>query len=347
MAILIATFLFSCQSNSNNAPAAVKKYSEFTDLEKLNLNGDVVGLQDYRSNTFSFFDSKGMKEKSYTENENSYDYSLYVYAGEKLASYFNFYFDKSSIRTDFKYDTSSFLINEASISSNKKFWGKTFLNNKDGFPLEITDEIIKEKNFWNKNQLDSSISIIPYFGKFVNKYINGRCVESITPKGKIEKCQYRFDSYGNDYRKLIFDDKGGLIDSVERIIVYKGEDLSKYVNNFIKAVSSVNKTNRDNNESQVKANNDLNASSSNNDIQPQIPKEEKVNCSECGGSGQKICEKCYGKGETRCYRCNGTGVASDGRRCVYCSGGYEKCTRCYGKTRVRCDDCGGRGYKNH
>lgn len=346
MAILIATFFLSCQSNINNSPASIKNYSDYTDLEKMNLKGNVVGLQDYGSNTFYFFDSQGRKEKSYYIEENSKAYSLYIYAGEKLASYFTFYSDKSSIRTDFKYDTSSFLINEVSESSNKLFIDKTFLNNKDGFPLEISGDIVKEVNFWNKNQLDSSITTIDKT-RLTSKYKNGRCVEFRDYKNRIQRYQYRLDSYGNDFRMLIFDDKGRLIDSVERTIIYRGEDLSKYIKNFIHAVSSIAKITRDINENQVEEPDDLNENNSINYVQPQISMDEKINCSECGGSGQQICDKCFGKGETRCIICNGSGVSRDGRRCIYCSGGYEKCTRCYGKTRLKCDNCGGRGYKNH
>lgn len=70
-------------------------------------------------------------------------------------------------------------------------------------------------------------------------------------------------------------------------------------------------------------------------------------CCRSHGIDKKICDGCSGSGEIRCYRCNATGVASDGRRCIYFNVGYNQCKKCYGRTKVSCNGCASRGYTNY
>ena len=67
LAILIATFILSCQSNIKDAPAALKKYSEYTDLEKMNLK-----LQEQNVELQERLDVV-LKSKDLTRNEPSKD----------------------------------------------------------------------------------------------------------------------------------------------------------------------------------------------------------------------------------------------------------------------------------
>ena len=139
----------------------------------------------------------------------------------------------------------------------------------------------------------------------------------------------------------ITNNQGIVTDSSERIIIYKGEDLSKYIKDYVNVVSKITKL-----DGRLSSYNNSDNNTSNN-FQEQPQQKEKIMCGRCGGTGQKICDNCYGKGETRCYRCDGYGIASDGRKCIYCNAGYEKCTRCYGRTRLSCDGCASRGYTNY
>ena len=340
MAILIATFILGCQSNSNNVPAPVKKYSEYTDLEKMNLKGDVIGLKDYEGG-FYFFNERGMIDKTFFSGENShYSFSLDVFNNDILTNRF-YFFEDFNVNVEFKYDMNSFLVEEISSGTNNSS-KKIYKNDKNGFPIEVSDETYKDVKYWNNGTLDSSKTIFfdEKFGGLYNKFLDGRCIIFKNSQG-IENFKYTLDSKGNDIKKITINDQGIITDSSERIIIYKGEDLSKYIRDYVNVVSKLTKT-----DGTFSFNKNIDNNTTDN-YQEQPQQKEKIMCSRCGGTGQKICDNCYGKGETRCYRCNGTGFASDGRRCIYCNGGFEKCTRCYGKTRLSCDGCASRGYTNY
>jgi len=339
MAILIATFLFGCQSNSNNAPAPVKNYSEYTDLEKMNLKGEVIGLKDYEGG-FYFFNEKGMIDKTFHSTEDLLSFSLYVYNNDILTNTF-YFFENISVNVEFKYDTNSFLVEEISSSINHSS-KKIYKNDKKGFPVEILNESFKDLNYWNNGTLDSSKTIFfdEKFGGLYNKFLDGRCIIFKNDQGT-KNFKYTLDSKGNDIKKSTLNNQGIITDSSERIIIYKGGDLSKYIRNYVNVVSKLTKT-----DGTVSFNIKIDNNIADN-FQEQPQQKEKRICSRCGGTGQKICERCYGKGETRCYRCNGTGIANDGRRCNECNGGYERCTRCQGRTRIDCDNCATRGYTNY
>lgn len=354
MAILIAAFVFSCQSNNNNsASASMKKYSEYTDLEKMNLKGEVIGLKDY-DDRFYFFNEKGMIEKVF-EGENSW--RIYDYANNRLLNIFscisgdNLFVDIFEYNSDFLVTKTIFNLNdqEARIVYNYK-------NDINGFPIEESDympAIDREaitKFYRNNFRLDSSYHY--YRGVVTNKkiYKEEREVKNtfFTELGEIDEknsinYSYDLDSKGNNFKRESINLLGE-VDSVKRVILYKGDDLTKYStiykSIFSKMLRKGSSRNADNNL-QYDNNN------SSNDVKEQPQQKEKIMCSRCGGTGQKICERCYGKGETRCYRCNGTGVANDGRKCIYCTGGYENCTGCQGRTRISCDGCASRGYTNY
>jgi hypothetical protein len=126
------------------------------------------------------------------------------------------------------------------------------------------------------------------------------------------------------------------------VIKYRGEDITHYVNTLIEMQSLVHELG----SNKLAPINDYNTESNNYNQTAPIEK-EKIMCSRCGGTGQKICDGCSGSGEIRCYRCNASGVASDGRRCIYCNVGYNQCKKCYGRTRVSCDGCASRGYNSY
>lgn len=359
MVILIATFLFSCQFNSNNAPAAVKKYSEYTDLEKDNLRGDVIAVENYINKSIcencldvTFYNDRGYKEISFS-NRKSYSYfDRYIYMNNILynsISVFISNFDGSISNsiTYYQYDSNMNLITTLLYSNDNSDYTYKFSYDQNGFPKEEIESDSEKKSYWNHGNLDSIVYLYKNKTSVREYFKDGRKSKiSLYKDGVLDNEQshsikYGLDSIGNDISLTRFY-LNGKIESVTRRIIYKGGDLSEFFNAYIELEARTNKINSTKNS--VQKSNDFETE---NNYQQQPQQKEKIICSRCGGTGQKICDNCYGKGETRCYRCNGTGFASDGRRCIYCNGGFEKCTRCYGKTRLSCDGCASRGYTNY
>jgi hypothetical protein len=356
MAILIATFVLSCQSNNNSASASMKKYSEYTDLEKMNLKGDVIGLKDY-DGRFYFFNENGMIEKLFSDD--SY-WEIYDYSDNRLLNTFSFISGDNCFVNNLEYN-SGFLVTKTIFNLNDQETRAVYKykNDINGFPIEesmfipaLNKEYIT-KFYRNYFSIDSSVHYNNgegLSGKTIYKYKDDRQIESLffDKLGEIDKensynYSYNIDSKGNDFKRKSVNLLSE-VDSVERVVIYKGDDITKYSNMYSFIFSNMFKKgstrNSDNNL-------EYDNNNSSNDFQEQPQQNEKIMCSRCGGTGQKICDNCYGKGETRCYRCDGYGIASDGRKCIYCNAGYEKCTRCYGKTRLSCDGCASRGYTNY
>ena len=238
MAILIATFVFSCQSNNNSASASMKKYSEYTDLEKMNLKGDVIGLKDYDDH-FYFFNEKGMIEKEF-HDENIW--AVYDYSDNRLLNIFRGNSWSGDLwLTNFEYD-SGFIVTKSSfdfIEQVSEFQYK-YKNDVNGFPVEEffgfepNDTIASTKFFRNNLKLDSSYKYV--MGDLSSKIIyadgrEGKYIE-FDDFGGVDKqnsCNYSYDVdiKGNDFKKKsIF--LSGKVDSAERVILYKGDNLTKY-----------------------------------------------------------------------------------------------------------------------
>jgi hypothetical protein len=357
MAILITTFLFSCQSNNKNSPTYVKKYSEYTDLEKMNLKGGVIGIDDYHypcSNNnncylFTFYNEGGNIEKTFDSRDDQLILEQNIYLNNRLQnnirySYFNIANVNNSIYY-FKYD-SNFNLQKRTIydPADRSTYEAMYFYDENGFPKEEIEAESKKLTFWSNGNLDSISAFFNNKLSFKEYYLNGRIVKRLIYSLDGDKintndsytCTYFLDKNGNDI-KLVNTYFNGKKDSLFRKIFYKGDDISIYYDKYIELVVKINSIGYNN----------VGENNSYNDFQEQPQQKEKIMCNRCGGTGQKICERCYGKGETRCYRCNGTGVANDGRKCIYCTGGYERCTGCQGRTRISCDGCASRGYTNY
>lgn len=359
LAILIVTFLFSCQSNTKNVPTSVKKYSEYTDIQKDNLSGDVIGVvnYNYRNNSkckdclaVTFYNDKGFKEISFFKNDPFDILYRFIYLNNTLLNSIETFISKldgtiSNSINYFEYDSKMNLITQLSNDDTEST--TKFSYDENGFPNEEFTIDRQKKFYWSNEKLDSVIYLINNEIYMREYFKEGRKSEVFIYKDGIldndesYSCKYILDSFGNDINLTrIF--LNGKTESISRKIIYKGGDLSEYFNSYIELEIISNKIKGT--KSNMEYSDDF---ESDNNIQTQPVEKEKIICGKCGGTGQKICDKCYGNGETRCFRCNGTGVANDGRRCIFCSGGYEKCTKCYGKTRLSCDGCASRGYTNY
>ena len=84
-------------------------------------------------------------------------------------------------------------------------------------------------------------------------------------------------------------------------------------------------------------------------------RKKEIECTYCGGGGEKDCYECDGTGRVECDSCDGTGKED----CYECGGdGTESCNECGGDgkvegyddegedTEVTCDECSGSGEVN-
>jgi hypothetical protein len=359
MAILIATFIFSCQSNNMDAPQSVKKYSEYTDLEKDNLRGEVIAVENYWNKSFcencldvTFYNDKGYKEISFSKLRSIDYFDRYIYKNNILYNCINVFisgFDGSISNsiTYYQYDSNMNLINALLYSNDNSDYSYKFSYDKNGFPKEEIESDSKKKIYWNKGKLDSIVYLYKNEISGREYFKDGRKSEVFRYKDGVldseasHSCIYELDSIGNDIN-LTRNFLNGKTEKLTRKIIYKGGDLSDFFNIYMELEERANKIKGTKSSAQNSNNFD-----SENNIQPQPIEKEKIICNRCGGTGQKICDGCSGSGEIRCYRCNATGVANDGRRCIYCNVGYNQCKKCYGRTRVSCDGCASRGYTNY
>ncbi len=369
MAILIATFVFSCQSNSKSDPAPTKKYSEYTDLEKMNLKGDVIGFSEYDSETSDHTSFKFINNGNIS---NEFLYFPLQADGSHLYSYTTYIFDESLLLFKLEHGrggSDEYIKHYEKYSYEKNLlvkiiaygdgWTERTIIGYDnsGYPkkeiriYQSDDKFNEVYYYWKDGRLDSTIR---FFGKILkdkNYYKDGRVIKKIdyNEDGSINNdysCnfEYKLDRFSNDTARVQKDLSGKVIEGgvQTRVIKYRGEDITHYVNTLIEMQSLVHELG----SNKLAPINDYNTESNNYNQTTPIEK-EKIMCSRCGGTGQKICDGCSGSGEIRCYRCNATGVASDGRRCIYCNVGYNQCKKCYGRTRVSCDGCASRGYNSY
>lgn len=369
LAILIVFFLFSCQSNSKNAPTSIKKYSEYTDLEKMNLKGDVIGFSKYDSETsdhtsFIFINNGNISNEFLyyplqADGSHLYRYANYIFNNNLLVFKIELSRggDDQYTKEYEKYSYEKNLL--VKINTYGDDWTERSIISYDnsGFPkkeIEIyqsNDQYNEYYYYWKDGKLDSTIRFYGKVLKDKNYYKDGRVIKKIdyNEDGSVNNkysanFEYKLDRFNNDTAIIKKDLSGNILEggTQTRVIKYKGEDITHYVNTLIEMHSLVQELGSDKSTTV----NDFNTEIYDNSQSAPVVK-EKIMCNRCGGTGQKICERCYGKGETRCYRCNGTGVANDGRRCIYCTGGYERCTGCQGRTRISCDGCASRGYTNY
>lgn len=77
--------------------------------------------------------------------------------------------------------------------------------------------------------------------------------------------------------------------------------------------------------------------------------QQKINCSTCGGTGNKTCSICSGVGHTECSNCGGNGnqtcALCKGKGVSYIFGDARICPRCNGNRYEKCYVCKGSGYE--
>jgi hypothetical protein len=360
ISLIAFTFLlFSCDSNNKITPAQIKKYSEYTDLEKSGLKGEVIGVANYSTSDcencyyFTFYNEKGNIDKEFDDRDKDFLISRhYIYLSNILRNQINNYLiingELSSAIDYLNYDSNFCLQSKTSyLSIDNKIRKEIYKYDKNGFPKEKID-LFKEKYYWNNGILDSQI-LIADNKVFSKKYFTkGRLAKEMIfdetgnlSKASSYKYSYKFDTYGNDI-KQIQTSFTGIVDSFERVIIYKEGDLSKYYNAYIELEARMYQIKGK--QSSVQDNNSFEYE---NNFQAQPRQKQWVNCKICHGTGLNICSECGGKGIRECSNCRGRGFYYDAQHssCNNCGGdGQVQCNQCYGKgNRGSCSSCGGRG----
>ena len=392
--IMFILLLFSCQSRNNNLTIQ-KKYSDYTVLEKMNLKGDIIGFTNYDIDTTSFSNFSFI-------NDDGNLFSSYIFAplqedGSHLYEYTNFFYInnllilKQTIRQGGDNNLSSehekYSYSEKINTQIIKFWDEepnediNYVYDKFNYPIKKKNTLLygerysgEERYFWTNKSLDSIIRF--WRGNIVEKqfFKENRLVRKIdiNENGEIiaEKFfDYKFDNFNNDVARYEKDVDGNLKDSVFRIIKYKGDDISYYVNKNIEIhllahnlTSSKNSISNDYNITP-----DQSTTQNNYNNAPQ--QQEKRKCYSCNGTGQ--CPKCakpqrvrYKQGESPndhnesrfgmivCTQCGGNLMnfgADKNKSCYLCkASGWLNCPECNsngnGSYLGKCQRCKGTGF---
>lgn len=326
-AILFLAALTSCGSHSKK-----------NDLEIMNLKGSVIGLLN-EDNKYYFFNKDGFIEKTIQYNDinkkDIYKIEEYIYTDNLL----NKTIEKinninENIITNYIYNKGKQLIKKIRPSTT---FGNTytyfFYNNdgkliKDsmnaGFPPLEYFIGLKDIQVHKYTYLNDEVSYYEYFendSKQIVKFKDEFGEFYISDK----KIEYEFskDNIGNWVEKKWNINEEPKINS--RIILYKGEDISSYLDDY---------------------NNFKSSKGESKNIIIQESEKKLVTCSLCYGTGLKTCLECGGKGKIRCQSCIGQPrLKSDLSYCSDCGGSQSQfCYRCVGDGyEGNCPRCNGTG----
>lgn len=326
-AILFLGALTSCGSHSKK-----------NDLEIMNLKGSVIGLLN-EDNKYYFFNKDGFIEKTIQYNDinkkDIYKIEEYIYTDNLL----NKTIEKinninENIITNYIYNKEKQLIKKITPSTT---FGNTytyfFYNNygkliKDsmnsGFPPGEVFRGLKDIQVDKYTYLNDEVSYYEFFendSKQIVKFKDEFGEFYISDK----KIEYEFskDNIGNWVEKKWNINGEPKINS--RIILYKGEDISSYLDDYNTFKSSKGES---------------------KNIVIQESEKKLVTCSLCYGTGLKTCLECGGKGKIRCQSCIGQPrLKSDLSYCSDCGGSQSQfCYRCVGDGyEGNCPRCNGTG----
>ncbi len=375
---IILLSLFSCSDS---------KKKKNTDLEDFNLKGDVIFVSNDDGKSFTLYNEYGMTSRSFSsENGSSYSNTKTNFEKDKSINFIIKTNNKGKIdevKAYYHYDSNGNLV----LMEFPNNINETYKYDLEGNLITLTRnmnsiEKNKETNYYyTKNRLDSSIvkefeyvtrryhvdkkNTIKAMRYYNNKLIvtednkfnkNGDVIEKITtvlipnpnnPTITKETYQYNYDSHGNWIQQITYNSDGNT-SIVNRTIIYKGGDISPFLNKSDEIISSIDNktTNEDNTESSdYNSQTESNDNSSSNTYQQPERQQQWVNCSYCRGKGEIACTKCNGTTLEFCGTCGGRGTFNGPQTCYYCKGALKvKCTNCNGKgNQGRCPRCGGRG----
>lgn len=317
--------LFSCNTESLQ-----------TDLKGMNLKGDVVGIQENATESFSFFNENGNFDKSYQDPKNKLSiftgsFTEYTYKDDRIEKKINTNGSssgKSQITSIYTFEkekliTETTFTDDNLINSKKTFYyGKNNLLERDSTILETNfkdektiqtfgnrytynenEELVKKTNY---SKWEKSLSTTIY------NYKNGDVYDEIEDGKTKAKYEYIFDTHGNWIQQ-----KNTLSgDIINRTIYYRGEDITEFIKKFNEVKSRIL-------EPKIKK-----SKTSNNFQSTNQPRQKQyINCSYCHGTGLY-----------ECWSCQGTGYNSNGDRCLSCGGRKGNCGYCSGRGQVVAPD---------
>lgn len=294
------------------------------DLEKMNLNGEVILIKDVDDNYY-FFNDQGFIIKSYFVSNTSKKIANYFYINNILSKVITNSRDENDLseeietysynnnKLQYKVSTTTKNTNEGIVKSKTSYY-----YNSENLVMDSTIEIsenfilpffaIKRLNYYTYN--GNNISKIETKSKwaFSNNdlndqkikynnsqsiYENGLEIERENSDQKI-KFDYDKDQIGNWVTKKSMGAKNEF--TTTRILFYKGDDISTYEEKFNFTKDAIFNSNLVNSKTSNKIKKDqisLEVESLNNDSETKKFKgqqEQKRNCYSCNGTG--LCPKC-------------------------------------------------------
>lgn len=332
-----------------------KSKKVINDLAFDNLKGEVILVKN--GNSTIFYNEKGfiikaIKKEALTTIHN------YTYVNNKLQNIevranniiqkVVYYYDSTGILTSYESITGLEGDNDSSMIHLFSF---IKFDDQGNQIIDSAGENSCIKDFYSNSKKDSTIDNVR---KTITVYSEGNPIKEMTYREEnngireivsIVKYQYSFDAQGNWIQQKSFSNEKES-NVVDRIIVYKGNDISQYEKDFndVKAgILSSKKSNSNQTTNNVIVGGSINNNSTNILPEPQRQK-QWVNCNKCHGTGVDKCYSCNGKGIKRCWYCAGTGI-HERITCRECHGkGDKECYECRGTGNWgNCKKCSGRG----
>lgn len=318
-----------------------KSHSTKNDLEKMNLKGSVIGVKlkgsvvgvKYEDDDFYFFNKDGFIEKiiHYKDKNSKVIYSIeeFIYTDNllnKIIKKNNIYPNEAdeivkvdglneNVITNYIYNKEKQLIKTIENFSIDENIIKYFFYNNDGKLIKdssfteyltkpefkhlitsevnkytyLNDEVTHDEIFYDEKFIQKIAKFKDEFGEF---YISEKKIEF----------EFSKDNIGNWVQKKW--NINGEPKIASRILFYKGEDISSYIDDYNNFKSSKGE--------------------SNNKIIQEIEK-KWINCRYCHGTGMVDCDYC-----------KGSGMSINGTNCFICEGKRSlNCENCYGRGQVQ------------
>lgn len=369
--ISLTSFLYSCGD--------VKEITEKTDLEKMNLKGDVIGLDD--GNHFIIFNTIGNVEKRIYYSEDVVgETSNYIYFENKLEKIIMKGQSNDHDRITFCTYDSNNRLSKQSTENDRIVENNFFFYDNNGIPTK--DSLV---SFDKANPDKAAVNIINHYyidgilvgqeGDFIGYKTKTTYKDGLESKvfigDKTYTYNYTYDLRNNWIQKKCIED--GEIYS-NRKVFYKGDDISKYekmYNDFQATKSSNSSSSIDKNVGV--SNNSISDNSSNSSNNTQTPQQKCYSCNgtgKCGkcsktfskpfykGNGNYewrnesrlgllMCNDCHGRGHEQLKR--SAGGWEPGKDCYVrqCNDGWVACRDCNydgnGKSLGQCQKCKGSG----
>lgn len=346
-----------------------------TDLDKENLKGDVILVEEGESLTF--YNDQGNLSKSLIKGDDFYDISTSDFVDGKITS------KKSSSRfggintnelTTYSYNDEGVIISATYNGKPTKYvYDKGLLSSEISFS-NSGKMVYKTNYFYNNSGIDSIVSYyfddisymtVQYFNKdglidsvvlfngsdYGSRKFTGKNIFTYDGKGnKIILIEISLDENSDQVKtekttyEYSYDPKGNWIQRKSFVDGKEEEIVNRKVIYKGQDISEYEKKYNDFIVSiKSKGSNDNNGvinnspSNTNESTRQPVQREKQwVNCRNCNGRGILICTSCTGRGSMKCDYCFGRGWKMYGTE-------KQTCNTCGGTGEKKCNSCYGKG----